>query len=186
MSTDFSLTDTEWKVVSEMRRLLGPNLSNYLLSGLGETNIVHCRAFTSPADSAQAEEITYRFEMRDESEGKGLPAERDLLERLQWPDTQESTARIRQALKRYFLAAYYLVDPTVGADEPVDGRYASAKRLIVGYETSGVLLPVKRAIGRGLTTVQFLPDLSYDALLGSRRFLGIDFQELRGVQEVTC
>jgi len=213
MSTGFSLTDTEWKVVSEMRRLLGPNLANYLLSGIGETVSVHCRAFTALSASSQAEEVTYRFETRDESGRVGLPAGRDplvlavliellrerqplnsrisfrdadVLERLQWPVTQESRALIRQALDRYFLTAFYLVDPTIDEGERAGGRYASAKRLIIGYETSAVLLPLRRTIEEGLTKVQFLPDLSYDALSDSRRFLGIDFKALRGVQEVTC
>src|SRR5215213_8963489 len=114
MSTDFSLTDTEWKVVSETRRLLGPNLANYLLSGLGESGNVHCRAFTAVSDSSQPEEVTYQFETRDGSERVGLPSGRDplmlaalielllerqplnsrisfrdgdVLERLQWPST---------------------------------------------------------------------------------------------------
>src|SRR5215213_2203612 len=214
MSTGFSLTDTEWKVVSEARRLLGPNLANYLLSGIGEIGTVHCRAFTAVRDSSQAEEITYRFEMRDESERMGLPAGRDplvlavlieilrerqplnsrisfrdadVLERLQWPATEESKARIRQALERYFQAAYYLVDPNIDAGGRAGGRYASAKRLIIGYETSAVLLPLRRTTEDGARRVQFLSDLSYDALLsGSKRFLAIDFQSLRGVQEVTC
>jgi hypothetical protein len=213
MSTDFNVTDTEWKVISEMRRLLGPNLANYLLSGLGEEGTVHCRAFTAVSDSSQAAEVTYRFEMRSESGLAGLPAGRDplvlaaliemlrerqplnsrisfrdgdVLERLQWPDTPESRALIREALQRYFLTAYYLVDPGLDADERADGRYASAKRLVIGYETSAALLPLRRTAEQGLTKVQFLPDLSYDVLSDSRRFLGIDFKALRGVQEVTC
>jgi hypothetical protein len=79
MSTKFSLTDTEWKVVGEIRRLLGPNLANYLLSGLGEAGAVHCRAFTTLSAPSHAEEVTYRFEMRDESGRKGLPAGHDPL-----------------------------------------------------------------------------------------------------------
>jgi hypothetical protein len=213
MSTGFSLTDTEWKVMSETRRLLGPSLANYLLSGIREFGPVHCRAFTAVSDSSQAHAITYRFETRDESERVGLPTERDplvlavlieilrerqplnsrisfrdgdLLVRLRWPDTQESQARIKQALERYSLTAYYLVVPGLSADERADGRYAGAKRLVIGYETSAVRLPVRRTAEQGLTSVQFLPDLGYDVLLSSRRFLGIDFKELRGVQEVTC
>jgi hypothetical protein len=213
MSTGFSLTDTEWKVVSESRRLLGPNLANFLLSGIGEEGAVHYRAFTAPTDSSHAEVLTYRFEMKSESAAVGLPAGRDplvlavlieilrerqplnsrirfrdgdILERLQWPDTPESKAQIKQAIERYFLTAYYLVDPSLDANEPVNGRYASAKRLIVGYETTAVLLPVRRTPGLGATVVEFLPDLSYDALSGTRRFLGVDFRSLGGVREVPC
>ena len=214
MSSTFNPTEIEQKVLNEVRKMLGSNLADYLLSGLGETNTVHCRAFTALSASSQAEKVTYRFEIRNESGQKRLPAgqdplvlaalidllwerqpldsriifrDSDVLEKLQWPLTSESRTLIRRALERYFLTAYYLVDPTITEEEQRDnGKYASFKRLLIGYETTSVLLPVKRTTQQRLTMVQFLPAFSYDTLAESKRFLGIDFQGLQEMREVPC
>jgi len=213
MSSNFNPTEIEQKILNEVRQMLGSNLADYLLSGLGETNTVHCRAFTALSASSQAERITYRFEMRSESGRNGLPAGRDplvlaaliymlwerqpldtritfkdsdILEKLQWPLTPDSRTLIRQALERYFLTAYYLIDPGISENEPTNGQYASFKRLVIGYETTSVLFPVKRTTEQKMIRVQFLPGFSYDTLSESKRFLGIDFQGLREMREIPC
>jgi hypothetical protein len=202
----FNPTEIEQNILGLARRLLGDTLAAYLLSGLGETDTINCRVFT-----AQSEKVSYWIEMRCNSDGKGLPAGKDLLvmatlidllrerqpldsritlrdsdiiERLQWPNTPESSAQIRQALERYFLTAYYLVDPAVDGDEIASCRYASSTRLLIIYETASPLLPLKRPAQQRLTKVQFLPGFSYDILSESKRFLGIDFNALRELREI--
>jgi hypothetical protein len=211
MSSNFNPTETEQKILNAVRQLLGSNLTGYLLSGLGETNTVHCRAFTAQSTSSQAEKVTYQFEMKNESGRDGLPAgqdplvlaaliellwerqpldsritfrDSDILEKLQWPLTSESRTLIKQALERYFLTAYFLIDPTSNENELVNGKYASSKRLLTGYETTSVLLPVKRTTHQRLTRVQFLPEFRYDTLSERKHFLGIDFQGLREMREI--
>lgn len=213
MSSNFDLTETEQKIMNEVRQMLGSNLANYLLSGLGETNTINHHAFTALSASSQAEKVTYHFEMRNESGRNGLPSGRDplvlaaligllwerqpldsrvtfkdndIMEKLQWPLIPESQTLIRQALERYFLTAYYLIDPNINENEPTDGQYASFKTLVIGYETTSVLLPVKRTTQRKMISVQFLPGFSYDTLSESKRFLGIDFQGLRELREIPC
>jgi hypothetical protein len=72
MSSNFNPTETEQQVLTETRHLFGSNLADYLLSGLGEANITQCRAFTAQLTSLQGEDISYRFEIHNES-AQGLP-----------------------------------------------------------------------------------------------------------------
>lgn len=182
MSSNFNSTEIEQQILNEARQLLGPNLANYLFSGLGETNVIRWRAFTAQSDSSYAEDISYRFEMRNESGQKGLPIgrdplvlaaligllqerqpqdsrvtfkDRDILENLRWPLAPESLTLIRQPLERYFFTAYYLIDLLL----------PTFRRLLIGYETTSVLLPMKRTTQQRLTRVQFLPEFSHDIFL---------------------
>src|ERR1043165_7106570 len=122
MKSGFNLTDIELKILDEARRLLGENLADYLLSGLGEGEIKHCRVFTALSTSSSDEDVTYRFEAVSESP-EGLAIGRDplvlsvlllmfreqwsmddtvvfntneVIERLGWPQTRESESLIKQ------------------------------------------------------------------------------------------
>jgi hypothetical protein len=216
MNSSFKLTEREQKILTEARRAFGNNLADYLLSGLGETQTSHRRAFTAINTSVQVE-VTYRLEMTNES-AQGLPIDRDLLvfaalfdmlrerqpldsritfrvsdilEKLGWPSNASSEVMITRAIERYLLTAYFLLDPTISMSEGGQGEhavhesYASFRRLFIGYETTLALLPVKRTAQQGLLKVQFLPELIHDTLSEKKRFLGIDFQSLREMTEVS-
>jgi hypothetical protein len=212
MNSDFKLTETEQKVLSETRHLFGPNLTDYLLSGLGEANITHCRAFTAHLASPQGDDVTYRLEIRNES-AQGLPSGReplviavllnlfrerqplddavtfrvnDILETLEWPQTTETQLLIKQALEKYVSTAYCLVDPTVSEDERSSSLYAVFMRLLVGYETTSKLLPQKRTDQQRFIKVEFKFALQ-NATMGQRKhFLGIEFQNLQEMREIPC
>jgi phosphodiesterase/alkaline phosphatase D-like protein len=78
MDSNDPLTQAEHNVLDEARKLLGDNLADFLFSGLGESRIVHHRSFTAKSMLGQADEITYHFEMINDSE-LGLPIGRDPL-----------------------------------------------------------------------------------------------------------
>lgn len=197
--------------LTEVRRLLGDNLADFLLSGLGETGITHRRTFTAQSTTSHGDEITYQFEMVNGSE-LGLPIGRDplvlaalldlllerqpldsrilfkdshILENLGWPQSIDAQTLIKQALERYFLTAYCLIDPMAEKGGRILGRYASLRRLLIGYETTSVMLPVKRTELNGLTKVQFLPEFFYDILSERKYFLGVEFQGLREIQQIS-
>jgi hypothetical protein len=212
MSPNFSPTETEQKVLTETRHLFGSNLADYLLSGLGEANITHCRTFTAQLISPQGDDVTYRFEIRNESV-QGLPSGReplvmavllnlfrerqplddsvtfrvsDVLETLDWPQTTDTQLLIKQAIEKYVSTAYCLVDPTVSEDERGSSLYAVFMRLLVGYETTSKLLPQKRTDQQRFIKVEFKFALQ-NATMGQRKhLLGIEFQNLREMREISC
>lgn len=212
MNPDFKLTETEQKVLTETRHLFGTNLADYLLSGLGEANISHCRAFTAQLTSPQGEDVTHRFEIRNES-AQGLPNGReplvmavllnlfrerqplddavtfrssDVLEKLEWPQTTDTQLLIKQAIEKYVSTAYCLVDPTVSEEGRSSNLYAVFMRLLVGYETSSKLLPQTRTDSQRFIKVEFKFALQ-NATMGQRKhFLGIEFQNLREMREIPC
>jgi hypothetical protein len=212
MSSNFNPTQTEQKVLNETRHLFGSNLADYLLSGLGEANITHCRAFTAQLTSPQGEDVTYVFETRNES-AQGLPSGReplvmavllnlfrerqpmddaitfrasDVMETLEWPQTTKSRLLIKQAVEKYVSTAYCLVDPTVSEEERSSSLYAVFMRLLVGYQTSSKLLPQTRTDPQRFIKVEFKFALQ-NATMGQRKhFLGIEFQTLREMREIPC
>jgi hypothetical protein len=212
MSSNFNPTETEQKVLTETRHLFGSNLADYLLSGLGEANITHCRAFTAQLTSPQGEDVTYRLEMRNES-ALGLPMGReplvmavllnlfrerqpmddavtfrasDVLEKLKWPQTTETQLLIKQAIEKYVSTAYCLVDPTVSKNERSSSLYAVFMRLLTGYETTSKLLPQKRTDPQRFIKVVFKFALQ-NATMGQRKhFLEIEFQNLQELREIPC
>ena len=212
MSSEFNPTETEQEVLNETRHLFGSNLADYLLSGLGEAGITHCRAFTAHLASPQGEEVTYRFEIRNEST-QGLPIGReplvmavllnlfrerqplddavtfrqsDVLEKLEWPQTRESQLLIKQAIEKYVSTAYCLVDPTVSEEERSSSLYAVFMRLLVGYETTSKLLPQKRTDQQRFIKVEFKFALQNATMGGRKHFLGIEFQNLQELREIPC
>ncbi|MGB9180659.1 MAG: hypothetical protein WCB68_15615 [Pyrinomonadaceae bacterium] len=212
------LTESERTTLDEARRLLGHTLSNFLLSGLGETTITHQRIFTAQTMSGQDDEITYHLKMINDSE-RGLPIgrdplvlatlldllwerqpldstilfrESDILEKLGWPRNIEYQKLIRTALERYTLTAYCLVDPTHAEEGSVSGRFVSIGRLLIGYEMSSPLYPLKRrgqlkytASEAMFACAHFLPGLIHDIISERKNFLSIDFQRLQKIQPQT-
>ncbi|MGA9996903.1 MAG: hypothetical protein WBP93_15905 [Pyrinomonadaceae bacterium] len=209
MTPNNRLTQGEQRAFESARQLLGDNLANFLLSGLGETEIIHYRAFTAQSNFSPTENIIYRFQIINESK-QGLPSgndplvlatlldllwerqplnrkimfrERDILEKLQWPLTPETEMLVNQSIWRYFSTAYYLIDPTAGGKRRSYSLYASSQRLLIGYETEAILLPLKRTADQRFIKVQFSPDFIHDVISEKKHFLGIDFHGLLGIRE---
>jgi hypothetical protein len=204
IDSNFNLTNTERAAMETARQLLGDNLSDFLLSGLGETQLTHRRAFTAQTISPHVDARTYQFEMVSESK-QGLPIgrdllvlaalldllcerqpldstilfhESDLLQKLQWSEKIDSKRLVKQALARYALTAYCLLDSTATIGEYSYVRYASIGRLLIGYETTATLLSRKNIEQPPLMRVQFLPALIHDVISERKSFLGIEFQRL--------
>jgi hypothetical protein len=207
MVPNFELTAAEGQALADVRKLLGDNLSEFLLSGLGESGISHRRTFTAQLIPSHADEITYRLEMINDSE-LGLPIgrdpvvlaalldllwerqplhstilfrEADILEKLQWDNNAESRRLIKQALERYFLTAYGLSDPKVLGEERFYGRFASMGRLLLGFENTAMLLSTKSTDQPRSIRVHFFPSLIHDVISERKYFLGIEFQRLKKI-----
>jgi hypothetical protein len=208
--SNFNLTDTEHSMLETARQLLGGNLSDFLFAGLGETQITHRRAFTAQTISPHVDARAYQFETVSESQ-QGLPIgpdplvlaallellcerqpldsiilfrESDLLHRLQWSHVAESQRLIKQALTRYALTAYCLLDPIAPEDEYPGARYACIGRLLIGYETTATLLSRKQVEHPPSMRVQFLPALIHDVISERKSFLGIEFQRLSNMRQI--
>jgi hypothetical protein len=207
MNSNFKPTETEQKILSEARYLLGNNLADYLLSGLGETNITDCRAFIARSTSHHGQDSTYRFEIINESE-EGLPIERDplvlavlldtlreqrkmddtvtikvsdILETFRCSQTPASELLIKQAIERYVSTTYCLIDPPV----PEGESRSRFRRLIIEYETISRPPPVAGTDRQSFIKVTFFPSFIY-SIIPWRKFLGIEFHSLTMVREIPC
>lgn len=163
------LTEAERGTLDTARQFLGDNLSDFLLSGLGETDITHRRVFTARNLPQYGDEIAYRLEMINDT-GQGLPAgrdplvlavlldilwehqprdgailfrESDVLEKLGWPRDGRCQELSRRALENYAFTAYCLIDPAAGG-ESGRSRFINVSRLLAGYEMDSPLYPLKR------------------------------------------
>jgi hypothetical protein len=207
MNSEYTLSEAEQSVLNNARRLLGPNLADYLLSGLGETRITHRRAFRALGSSAGSEGVTYRFEMVSDSK-EGLPIERDplvmavlinflrerqpmdekvgfdiddMLKILQWPQSKESHLMVTRAVERYASTTYCLIDQPL----PEEASGSQFKRLVIGYETISKPPTVKRGARHLIIKVQFWPHfINAFNIYDRKHFLGVEFQTLREIQGI--
>jgi hypothetical protein len=210
ISSSFNATEAEQKVLDEVVQVLGFNLADYLLSGLGGTGITHHRAFTARSAARHSEDVVYQFEMIGESE-QGLTRGRDPLvlavllselathqpinnnlrfseseisERLGWPASGDSKLLVKRALERYLLTGFYLLDPTLREEERIFERFARFRRLLVSCETAYFIYPLIKARTPGEIQVVFLPELNECVISFEKRFLGVEFLRLRERQEI--
>lgn len=206
MGSDFKLTGIEQEVLTGARRLLGPNLADYLLSGLGEAQVTHRRAFMAQSASLGAEQVTYRFEMRGDS-AQGLPAGRDpvvmaaligllrerqpmddavtfsvnsMLETLRWPQSKESHRTVTRAVERYAATTYCLIDQPLPEKECIGSYF---RRLVISYETISKPSVAKVKVPETAVRVQFWPYFVNSFALARKSFLGVEFQALLGIEE---
>lgn len=210
MSTPYT-TEAEQDLLDTARRVLGGNLYEFLLSGLGEPHHPR-RRFTTKSIRAHGPGLSYQLEVIAESE-KGLPGGRDplvmaallhllwtcekgrdevvireeqLLGILSWPDTRESRAAIEAAVERYYDAAYHrasreLLGP--GRGEMVSSQ---VQKLVTGYDTTlelreGPPRQVRKSMILYFTS-KLMEEVSDEK---EKYFLGIDFERLERLREVT-
>jgi len=204
MSSPYVPTEAEHDLLDTARRVLGVNLSGFLLSGLGDPHHPR-RHYTALSIRAHGPGLIYRLEVLSESE-KGLPGGRDplvmaallhllwtgergrdeivfrdevLLERLSWPDTPDSQLSIAAAIERYYSTAYRRTSTESLKAGGGERRSSQVQKLVPGYETSGPPQEVRKS-----TIVQFTPKLIEEVLGAEKYFLGIDFERLEGLQQV--
>lgn len=207
MSTSYVPTEPERDLLDTARRVLGVNLSEFLLSGLGEPHHPR-RLFTAQSIRAHGPGLTHRLEVVSETE-EGLPGWQDplvmaallhllwtrergrdevvfrdemLLERLSWPDTPDSRLLIGEAVERYYSTAYCRK-----STEPVGARggerhSSHVQKLVPGYETTVELLSGPPKETRKSTVVQFTTKLIEEVSGTEKYFLGIDFERLEGLR----
>lgn len=210
MDLNDKLTQAERNALDIARKLLGDNLADFILTGLDETGITHRRIFTARSSLSHGDDITYQLQTISDSE-LGLPTgrdpivlavllallwerqplhstilfrEADILEKLQWDNNAESRRLIKQALERYFLTAYCLIDSVVPEKEYFCGRFVSLGRLLLGLENTAILASPKRADQPLSIRVHFFPSLIHDVISERKFFLGIDFQRLQKIHQL--
>jgi hypothetical protein len=205
MVTNIELSSAEDNVVGVARKLLGDNLADFFLSGLGEGDISTRRCFTAQNILSHNDGITYQLEMISDHK-MGIPIERDpivltvllsllwerqplhstilfreadIIEKLEWDNNAESRTLIKQSLERYFFTAYCLIDPAISGNESFSGRYVSIGRLLLGVENTALLSSAERTDRQRSMRVHFFPSLIHDVISQKKFFLGVDFQRLQ-------
>jgi hypothetical protein len=207
MDTHFVATEDEGELLDSARRVLGGNLFEFLLSGLGEPHHPR-RRFTARSIRAHGPGLTYRLEVVAESE-KGLPGGRDplvmaallhllwtvskgrdevvfrdeqLLEILLWPDTRESRVAVEAAVERYYNTAYHRTSREPlgpGGGERVSSQ---VQKLVTGYDTTLELREGPPKEVRKSTILHFTTKLIEEVTGPEKYFLGIDFERLGQMQ----
>jgi hypothetical protein len=204
MSTPYAPTEAEHELLDTARRVLGGNLSEFLLSGLGEPHQPR-RLYTARSVRAHGSGLTFRLEAVSETD-EGLPGGRDplvmaallhllwtgargrdevvfrdeeLLERLSWPDTPESRNSIGEAVERYYSTAYLRTSTEPLGAGGGERRTSQVQKLVPGYETTIEVLSGPPKERRKSTVVQFMPKLIEEVTGAEKYFLGVDFEWLK-------
>jgi hypothetical protein len=204
MSNSYVPTEAEHNLFDTARRVLGANLSEFLLCGLGEPHQPR-RLYTARSVRAHGPGLTFQLEVVSESDD-GLPGGRNplvmaallhllwtgergrdevvfrdelLLERLSWPDTPESRLSISEAVERYYSAAYLRRSTEPMGEEGGERRSSQVQKLVPGYETTVEMLSGPPKEARKSTIVQFAPKLIEELSGAEKYFLGVDFERLR-------
>lgn len=210
MTPHYTPTGDELELLDSARRVLGANLFEFLLSGLGEPHHSR-RRFSAKSIRAHGPGLVYQFEVVAESE-KGLPGGPDplvmaalvhllwtgergrdevifrdeaLLGILSWPDTRESRVAIEVAVERYYNSAYHRTSREPlgpGRGERVSSQ---VQKLVSGYEITVELLSDPPKKTHKSTIVQFMPKLVEEVSGAEKYFLGVDFERLEYLQRVS-
>lgn len=204
MSTPYVPTEAEHDLLDTARRVLGANLSEFLLCGLGEPHHPR-RLYTARSVRGHGPGVTFQLEVVSDS-GEGLPGGRDplvmatllhllwtgergrdevvfrdeaLLERLAWPDTPEARRSIGEAIERYYCTAYLRRSTELIGAGSGERHSSQVQKLVPGYETTVELLNGPPKETRKSTVVQFMPKLVEEVTGPEKYFLGVDFEWLR-------
>lgn len=208
MSSYHSASEAEHRVIEQARRVLGANLSSFLLAGLGEPLHLSARDFTAKCTEG-GEEISYRLRIATHSD-LGLPAGKDplvlaavlsiisagggyadevvlntslIIETLGWTASQNSLLTIEQALERYSAAQYYMSQAGTGESDPREEGYSHYRRLLAGYDIDYERPTAPPDTEAMSITVKFLPGFLPGVSTEHKFFFGIDFERLHGMQE---
>lgn len=207
MNSLYIPTEAENDLLDTARHMLGGNLFEFLLSGLGEPHYVR-RRYKAESFRSYGLGPVYQLEAVAESK-EGLPGGHDplvmaallhllltgdkgrdevilsdaeLLGLLSWPDTQESRLSVEAAINRYFCTGYHRTSrEPLG---PGKGEMVSSQvqKLVTGYDTTLELRegPPKKV--RKSTILYFTTKLVEEVLGPGKYFLGIDFEKLERLQ----
>lgn len=207
MNPPYVPTAAERDLLDTARRVLGANLYEFLLSGLGGPHDRR-RRYTARSIREHGEGLFYQLEAIGESE-KGLPGGRDtvvmaallhllwisgrgqdevifrdeeILATLSWPDTRASRLSVEAAVKRYYCTGYHRTNRQPlgpGRGEMVSSQ---VQKLVTGYDTTE-----EREVGthkgkRKSTILHFSKKLIEEVSGAEKYFLGIDFERLERLQ----
>jgi hypothetical protein len=204
MSTRYIPTDDERELLDSARRVLGGNLTEFMLCGLGEPHHSR-RGFAATSVRAGRPGGTYQLEVVSESDD-GLPGGRDplvmaallhllwtrgkgrdevifrdeeVLEILFWPDTRESRSAVEAAVKRYYAAAYRRTSRESLGEGKGESVSSQVQKLVTGYDTTLASRegPPKEMLKS--TILYFTTKLIEEVTGPEKYFLGIDFERLR-------
>lgn len=204
MRAPYVPTEAEHDLLDTARRVLGGNLSEFLLSGLGEQHHAR-RRYTATSIREHDLGLTYQLEVIAETE-KGLPggrdpvvmaallhllftagrvqdkviySEGDLLAVLSWPDTRESRLAVNAAIERYYNAAYYRTSRESLGEGRGERVSSQLQKLVTGYDTTLELRQGPSREVRKSTILYFTAKLLDDVSGIEKYFLEVDFERLR-------
>jgi len=209
MNTCYTPTGAEHDLLDTARRVLGGNLFEFLLCGLGESHHPR-RRYTATSIREYGPGVTYQLEAVAESE-KGLPGGRDplvmaallhllltggrgrdevvfreeeLLRLLSWPDTRESRLIIEAAVERYFNTGYHRTSRESLGEGRGEMVSSQVQKLITGIDTTLELRegPPKKV--RKSTILHFTTKLVEEVSGKGKYFLGINFERLERLQPI--
>jgi hypothetical protein len=210
MSIRYTLTEAERGLLDTARRVLGGNLCELLLSGLGESHHP-CRRYAAKSVRGRGPGRAYRLEAVAEG-GEGLPGGREplvmaallhlmwtggkgrdevifrdeeLLEVLNWPDTLESRGVIESAVERYYGAAFRRTSRESLEEGRGERVTSQVQKLVTGYDTTVELRDGPPKEVRRSTIIYFTTHLIEEVTGEGKHFLGIDFERLEGLQLVS-
>lgn len=204
MSTHYVPTDDEEELLDTARRVLGGNLSEFMLCGLGGPYHPR-RRFTATSVRTRRPGGAYQLEVVSESDD-GLPGGREplvmaallhllwtggkgrdevifrdeeLLEILSWPDTPESRSVVESAVKRYYCTAYRRTSRESLREAQGELVSSQVQKLVTGYDTTLVSREGPPREARKSTVLHFTTKLIEEVTGPEKYFLGIDFERLQ-------
>jgi hypothetical protein len=204
MTTHYVPSDDEDELLDSARRVLGGNLSEFMLCGLGEPHHPR-RHFTAMSVRTGRPGGVYQLELVSESD-EGLPGGREplvmaallhllwtggkgrdevifrdeeLLEILSWPDTTESRSVVESAVTRYYCAAYRRTSRESLGEGQGELISSQVQKLVTGYDTTLLSREGPPREARKSTVLHFTTKLIEEVTGPEKYFLGIDFERLR-------
>ena len=204
MATPYVPTVDEEELLDFTRRVLGGNLSEFMLCGLGESHHPR-RRFTATSVRPGRPGGVYQLEVVGESDA-GLPGGRDplvmaallhllwtggrgrdevifrdeeLLEILSWPDTPESRSAVESAVERYYYTAYHRTSRESLGEGKGELVSSQVQKLVTGYDTTLALREGPPKDVRKSTVLHFTTKLVEEVTGAEKYFLGIDFERLQ-------
>lgn len=209
MSTPYVPTEAEHDLLNTARRVLGSNLFEFLLSGLGEPH--HARRRYTAISIREHNLGLTQLEVIAETE-KGLPGGRDpvvmaallhllrtggkgrdevvysdgeLLGILSWPDTLESRLSMNASVERYYCAAYHRMSRESLGEERGEMVSSQVQKLVTGYETTEEWeVGTPRGKRHKETILHFTTKLVEEMSSAGKYFLGIDFEQFERISRV--